>query len=270
MVLELLSRLRHAPERLRRLRSPGRRGDRRHPPLGLAFGLALAVRPARSAKAPRGFGGRRRLIPPRRGSPRAYRAWPLAWPSPSGPLGWQRLRRSMVGPEDRFCEAGRNDLRVPLTLEGPARTMRGPPAGCDILTTPGASGAASSAWPWCWRARQRDTAGTAGGRSPGVPCGAADAPGGLPPKGRGGKLPPRNGETPRLNHGRLRRVTVAALSRRLLAPVLAVHGRGRQGPARRRCALEAVRIVVTAGKARKLGRFKGSAQKASVSRENSR
>ena len=24
------------------------------------------------------------------GSPRAYRAWPSAWPSPSGPLGWQR------------------------------------------------------------------------------------------------------------------------------------------------------------------------------------
>ncbi len=23
-----------------------------------------------------------------------------------GPLGWQRLRRSRVGPEDRFCEAG--------------------------------------------------------------------------------------------------------------------------------------------------------------------
>ena len=22
--------------------------------------------------------------------PRAFRAWPLAWPSPSGPLGWQR------------------------------------------------------------------------------------------------------------------------------------------------------------------------------------
>src|SRR5262249_43817327 len=55
-------------------------------------------------------------------------AWPLAWPSPSGPLGWQRLRRSRVGPGDRFCEAVRNDLRVPLTLEGPARTMRGVPA----------------------------------------------------------------------------------------------------------------------------------------------
>src|SRR6266516_445303 len=26
------------------------------------------------------------------GSPRADRAWPLAWPSPPGPLGWQRLQ----------------------------------------------------------------------------------------------------------------------------------------------------------------------------------
>jgi hypothetical protein len=26
------------------------------------------------------------------GSPRVLRAWPVAWPSPSGPLGWQRLR----------------------------------------------------------------------------------------------------------------------------------------------------------------------------------
>jgi hypothetical protein len=62
-------------------------------------------------------------------SPRALRAWPLAWPLPSGPLG--RLRRLRAGPEDRFCEAVRNDLRVPLTLEGPTRTMRGIPA-CSL------------------------------------------------------------------------------------------------------------------------------------------
>jgi hypothetical protein len=47
---------------------------------------------------------------------RAVRAWPLAWPSPSGPLG--RLRRSRVGPEGPFCEAVRKDPRVPLPLEG--------------------------------------------------------------------------------------------------------------------------------------------------------
>ena len=62
------------------------------------------------------------------GWPRAFRAWPLAWPSPSGPLGRQRLRRSRVGPGDPFCEAVRKDLRVPLTLEGPTWIMRGIPA----------------------------------------------------------------------------------------------------------------------------------------------
>jgi hypothetical protein len=61
----------------------------------------------------------------------------------------------------------------------------------------------------------------------GVPCAAAAAPGGLPPKGRGEKLPPRNGET-WVNRGRLRRVTLAALPSQLLAPVLADHGWGCQ------------------------------------------
>jgi len=65
-------------------------------------------------------------------SPRALRAWPPAWPLPSGPPGRQRLRRSRAGPEDPFCEAVRKDLRVPLTLEGPPLTMRGVPARhCD-------------------------------------------------------------------------------------------------------------------------------------------
>jgi hypothetical protein len=44
-------------------------------------------------------------------------------------------------------------------------------------------------------ARQRDTAGIAGGRSPGVPCAVAAAPKGLRPKDAA-KLPPRNGENP--------------------------------------------------------------------------
>jgi len=66
--------------------------------------------------------------------PRSYRAWPLAWPSLSGPLGWQRSQ-------------------VPLTREGPARIMRGVLAsGCDIFTAPGAPGARVTAWPWYWRA----------------------------------------------------------------------------------------------------------------------
>ena len=151
---------------------------------------------------------------------------PGLWPGPRRQARWagRGLRRSRVGPEDRFCEAVRNDLRVPLTPEGPARIMRGVPARRPcILSATGALGATLTAWPWCWRARQRDTAGTAGGRSPG--CRARQ-----PLRRRARvrrtrrKLPPRSGETPRLNPGRLRRVTLTALSFSLLAPVLAAHG----------------------------------------------
>jgi hypothetical protein len=55
---------------------------------------------------------------------------PGLWPSPRRQARWvgRELQRSRVGPEDRFCEAVRNDLRVPLTLEGPTRIMRGVPA----------------------------------------------------------------------------------------------------------------------------------------------
>ncbi len=60
----------------------------RHAPRGLASGLALAVRPAGSLEAP----------------------------------------RARVGPDDPFCGAVRKDLRVPLQVEGAARTMRGVPS----------------------------------------------------------------------------------------------------------------------------------------------
>jgi hypothetical protein len=87
---------------------------------------------------------------------------------------------------------------VPLRAEGSARTMRGVPALVAVTSSHGD------------RRTRRDADGLAvvlvdaaagyggdrSGRSPGVPCAAADAPGGLPPKGRGEKLPPRNGETP--------------------------------------------------------------------------
>ena len=88
--------------------------------------------------------------------------------------------------------------------------MSGVPApDCDIFTATGALGVRVTAWPWCWRARQRDTAGTAGGRSPG--CRARQ-----PPRRRASarrarrKLPHRVGETPE-NTSRLWPVTPAAL-----------------------------------------------------------
>lgn len=54
-----------------------------------------------------------RTIDMARVSPRAFRAWPPAWPTPSGSLGWRRLQCSRVSPQDRFCEAVRKDLRMP-------------------------------------------------------------------------------------------------------------------------------------------------------------
>src|SRR5438045_681420 len=56
---------------------------------------------------------------------------------------------------------------------GPDNARRSGPVAVDILPATGAPAAMLTAWPWCWRARQRDTAGTAGGRSAGVPCAAA-------------------------------------------------------------------------------------------------
>ena len=40
------------------------------------------------------------------GSLRAYRAWPLAWPSPSGPLGWQRSPALKGGSRRSFLRSG--------------------------------------------------------------------------------------------------------------------------------------------------------------------
>ena len=58
----------------------------------------------------------------------------------------------------------------------------------------------------------------------GVPCAAARRAVGLASEGRGEAAAPQR-RNPRVNPGGLRRVTLAA---RLLAPVLAAHGRARQ------------------------------------------
>jgi hypothetical protein len=128
---------------------------------------------------------------------------------------------------------------------GPAQCAAFRPADCDIFTASGALGASASAWPWCRRARQRDTAGTAGGRSPGPRCAAAGYGGdrrrpvtgaavrGSSPRRRARvrrtrrKLPPRNGET-RVNPAAYGGSLWPLIPSRLLAPVLAVHGWGRQ------------------------------------------
>jgi hypothetical protein len=80
-----------------------------------------------------------------RSRPRRARFGPGLWPGPRRQARWvgRGLQCSRAGPEDRFCEAVGNDLRVPLTLEGPTRTMRGVPTRslgpfCQAIGTPGA------------------------------------------------------------------------------------------------------------------------------------
>jgi hypothetical protein len=78
-----------------------------------------------------------------RGSPRVCRAWPPAWPSPSGPQGRQRSPRERVGPEDSFCGAGCAE-RLERIFGCPCG-WRGWPGQCaafrtrsrDFLTAPG-------------------------------------------------------------------------------------------------------------------------------------
>src|SRR5690349_3092466 len=133
-------------------------------------------------------------------------------------------------PGSRVCPKGRA-VGAPLTLEGPARTMRGAPvrpAGRDILTAHGSLGASASAWSWCWRARQWDTTGTAGGRSLRPPCAAVAAPWGLRPKDAAKSAAPQRRDPqveprpPTAGH------PWPLIPSRLLASALAVHGQGRQ------------------------------------------
>ncbi len=161
---------------------------------------------------------------------RRARFGPGLWPGPRRQARWvgRGLRRSRAGPEDRFCEAVRNDLRVPLTLEGPTRTMRGVPARC-CHNSPGDR-----------RARRESdglavvlagaAAGYGGDRRrpvPGVPCAAARRAVGLASEGRGESCRPATARPP----GEPRPPTAGHPGRSFLStarPVLAVHGQGRQ------------------------------------------
>ncbi len=112
-----------------------------------------------------------------------------------------------------------------------------------------------TAWPWCWRARQRDTAGTAGGRSPG--CRARQ-----PPRRRACVRRTRRScrpatARPRSNPGRLRRVSLAAHSSRLLALDPRSSRPGPNGPGRdsntiTKCTILANTHIIPALGARKL------------------
>jgi len=86
-------------------------------------------------------------------------------------LGLQGQRRAAGASRAAGCKA-------PLRPEGPTRTMGGvPPCRRDIFPATGTFGARVTAWPWCWRARQRDAAGTAGGGHRGAMRGSRRAVG---------------------------------------------------------------------------------------------
>jgi hypothetical protein len=131
------------------------------------------------------------------GSPRADRAWPLAWPSPSGPPGRQRLRAQGWVPKMLSAERLERIFGCPCGWRGrPGQCAAFQPRRCDIFTASGPSGAGTSAWPWCWRARQR---GYGGDRRRPV-TGAAVRGSRRVRRARvrrtRRKLPPSNGETP--------------------------------------------------------------------------
>jgi hypothetical protein len=162
---------------------------------------------------------------PQEGSPRAFRAWPAAWPSPSGPLGWQRspgstarrrrVPRSGMGSTVEAGGASPDNARrsAPLALTSsrfPAHLREGD--GLDVVLAGVAAGYGGD--------RRRPVAGSA-------VRGSRRAVG-LASEGRGGSCRPATA-LPGVNLGRLRRVTLAALSPELLAPVLAVHGLGAVG-----------------------------------------
>ena len=126
------------------------------------------------------------------------------WPRALGPGVWpgprrqaRRVRQKLRGQWRAVGASRAAGCEAPLRLEGPAGTMRGVPVPLSVtsLSAIGALAATLTAWPCCCRARQRDTAGSAGGPSPG--CRAWQ-----PPRRRTivrrtrRKLPPSNGETP--------------------------------------------------------------------------
>jgi hypothetical protein len=134
---------------------------------------------------------------------------------------------------------------VPLTLEGPTWTMRGISfqGAVAFRTVIDALGAGVTAWSCsCGAASVRD----GGDRLrpvPGQPCAAARRAVGLPPEGcQRRKLPPSSGETPATfaaYHRSLAALLSPVACAQLALPVPAV------GVARRRCALEAVKKLVT-------------------------
>ncbi len=180
-----------------------------------------------------------------RGSPRAFRAWPLAWPSPSGPLGWQSLqgqRRAAGASRAAGCEA-------PLRLEGPARTMRGVPArSCDL--SPGDRRTCRDDRPGQLAERGDPRCVTAGRvlrRGAGLRRGGQRlAPVRSRARGAGQAAPPPAARVPSLPAVLARHCPGSFIASPCMSRILRESRPGPVGLARRRCALEAVAKAVTA------------------------
>jgi hypothetical protein len=184
------------------------------------------------------------------GSLRAYRAWPSAWPSPSGPQGSAEAPRARVGPEDAFCGAGFAErleriFGCPCGWRGrPGQCAAFRPSYCDIFTAIGAPGARVTALAVVLAGA---AAGYGGDRRRPVTGGAVRGSRravGLASEGRGEAAAPQRrdprGEPrpPTAGHPGRSFPSTAPARPRCSRP-------GPSGPARRRCALEAVAKVVT-------------------------
>ena len=166
------------------------------------------------------------------GSPRALRAWPSAWPSPSGPPGRQRSPRARVGPEDAFCGAVCAER-----LEGSSGALAGGGADTDNARRSGPVTVTLPGDRRTWRERDglvllgwRGSRGRDGGDRlrpvPGKPCAAAAADVGPASEGRGEAAAPQ-----RRDPGRTPAAYSRSPGRSARSPVLAparVAGPGRQ------------------------------------------
>ena len=172
---------------------------------------------------------------------------PGLWPGLAvRPAGSPEAPRARVGPEDPFCGAVRKDLRVPLRVEGAARTMRGVPSPCQRPFRRSRSSACLTAWSSLPGAASGVTAGTARGRSPGPPGAAARRARWASAHRVRRTLPPRQRRpAPDLTPAAYGGVTLAVdLPFDWPRPLLAFTSRP-SGTARPRCALEAVEKLVT-------------------------
>ncbi len=181
------------------------------------------------------------------GLPRAHRAWPLAWPSPSGPPGRQRLRAQGWVPKMLSAERSERIFGCPCGWRGRlGQCAAFRPGDCDLRTAMGALRASVTAWP-AHSARHRGRYGGDWLRPvPGKLCAAAAAPVGLPPGRARAMLPPRDGAPP----GEPEPLTAGHPGVSLSPSVACVRPSlltaWPSGPARRRSALETVEEVVTA------------------------